>query len=200
MLTPVPLDLETTGLDPVDDVILEFAMQLVTPDLEPIADFGSRVLDATDEQLDGMSEFVWNMHTETGLLSEIQASSLTIEEVDREAVAWLGQHGLAESRSGIILGASCRLDLDFIDRHMPLLAGLLHYKMIDISGMKEALTMWAPDIVPDLPWGVAEAEGWKAHRAASDVQWTLAEARALRSKLKNVDRPSSPAGQNGLAG
>lgn len=186
MLTPVPIDLETTGLDSSTDVILEFAMVLVTPELELVADFGSRVIHATEDQLAVMNDYVTNMHTETGLIEEVRASKLRVEDVDREAVAWLAEHGLGSPRAGILLGSSCRLDLDFIDRHMPLLAEVLHYRMIDVSGIEEALRMWQPELVPSEPFETAMLDGWVAHRAASDILWSLEKARGMRSSIKSL--------------
>lgn len=184
MPTPVPIDLESTGLDPSKDAILEFAMLLVTPDLETIADFGSRVVHATEEQLALMDDYVRDMHTKTGLLDDVRASTLALDDLDREAATWLAQHGLVEKNSGIILGSSCLLDLNFIEHQMPLLAEVLHYRMIDISGLRETLLMWEPELVPGPPFQVAMQDDWIAHRAGSDIRWSLEEARDLRSSIK----------------
>jgi len=185
-LTPVPIDLETLGLDVESCVIIEFAMLSVTRELDIVADFGSRVIHATEEQLSVMNDFVRNMHTETGLLDEVRASTLTIDDVDREAVAWLAEQGIDTPRSGILLGSSCRLDLNFIDKYMPLLAGVLHYRMIDVSSIREAMLMWQPELVPPAPLHVQSADGFTAHRAASDIRWSLEEARDLRASIKGA--------------
>lgn len=184
MLTPIPIDLETTHLEADQGVILEFAMVLVDRDLNFVEDFGSRVVHATEEQLDVMNPFVRQMHTETGLLDEVRASARSIETVDEEAARWLRSHGFDAERTGIILGSSCRLDLNFIERHMPKLAGLLTYKMIDVSGIEEALRMWEPEMVPPEPYEIAMQEGWTAHRAANDIRWSLEKARGQRSAIK----------------
>jgi oligoribonuclease len=188
MRTPVPIDLETTGLDASTNSILEFAMLLVTPELEIVADFGSRVLHATEDQLAVMDDFVRNMHTDTGLLDLVRASTLTVAQLDNEVVDWLASHGHHEhespvERTAIILGSSCRLDLNFIDTHMPRLAAVLHYGMLDVSGIREALLMWSPDLVPSAPFELALDDDWVAHRAASDIRWSLEEARGLRSSV-----------------
>jgi oligoribonuclease len=189
MLTPVPIDLETTGLNASANTILEFALLLVTTDLEHVADFGSRVLHATEEQLAQMNEFVTNMHTETGLLDEVRASTLTVGQLDDEVVTWLAGYGHLEhedplDRTAILLGSSCRLDLSFIEAQMPRLARVLHYQLIDVSGVRETLLMWRPELVPSEPFEVALDDSWIAHRAASDIRWSLEEARGLRTSLR----------------
>ena len=187
MLTPVPIDIETTGLDSSEHVILEFAMLLVTPDLEFVADFGSRVLHASEDQLADMNNFVTNMHTQTGLVDLVRASSLTVAQLDLEVTEWLASHGHhghddARERTAIILGSSCRLDLNFIEAQMPRLARVLHYRMLDISGTREALLMWQPELVAPGPFVIQPDEKGVmpiAHRAASDIRWSLEEARSL---------------------
>lgn len=183
MAIPVPIDLETTGLDASVHAILEFSMLLVTPDLELIGDFGSRVLHATDEQLGDMDDYVTDMHSRTGLLDEVRASTLSVDDVDAEAADWLTAQGLIEPRGGIILGSSCRMDLEFIERQMPKLASKLTYRMIDVSGMTEALQMWEPTLVPELPYELAARENWVSHRAASDIRWSLEGARGIKKNL-----------------
>lgn len=191
MLTPVPIDIETTGLDISEHVILEFAMLLVTRDLEFVADFGSRVLHATEAQLAEMNEFVANMHTQTGLIDLVRASTLTVAELDAEVTEWLAGYGHLEhddprERTAIILGSSCRLDLNFIEAQLPKLAKVLHYRMLDISGTREALLMWQPELVASGPFVIAPDQNGVmpiAHRAASDIRWSLEEARSLRTSV-----------------
>ncbi|MCI4659546.1 oligoribonuclease [Cryobacterium zhongshanensis] len=191
MLTPVPVDLETTGRDVSTHVILEFAMLLVTPELEFVADFGSRVLHASEEQLAQMNDFVTNMHTGTGLVDLVRASTLTVEQLDLEVTQWLASHGHhahddPRDRTAIILGSSCRLDLNFIEAQMPLLTTVLHYRMLDISGTREALLMWQPEMVAPGPFVIQPDEHGVmpiAHRAASDIRWSLEEARGLRASV-----------------
>jgi oligoribonuclease len=185
---PVVIDLETTHLEMDRGVILEFSMVLADRDLEIVEDFGSRVIHATEDELAVMNPFVTNMHTDTGLVDEVRASMLSIADIDEEAASWLAGHGFDHEnyRNGIILGSSCRLDLNYIERHMPKLAGVMTYKMIDVSGMEEALRMWQPEMLPPEPYELAEQEGWTQHRAASDVRWSLEKARRLRTAIKNA--------------
>lgn len=194
MRNPVPIDIETTGLDHNENCILEFAMSLVTPDLELIADFGSRVLHATEEQLSRMTPFVRQMHTETGLLEEVLSSTLTITELEDEVLGWLADFGHTShenpaDRTTAMLGASNRLDLNFVDVHMPRLATVLHYTPMDVSGYRQMLEMWVPGYRVPQPLHLQLEEGWKAHRAASDIRWTLEEARGIRRDLQTMSVP-----------
>lgn len=190
--TLVPLDIETTGLSANTNVIVEFAMLAVTNDLEPIADFGTRVIHASEEDLDKMIPYVRDMHTETGLLDEIRKSTLTVKDVEDEALAWFAEldcHQAANplDRGAMILGNSCRLDLNFIDAHMPRLAQVLHYRMIDMSGIDAAIAMWAP-AMPSFATDLATAEltSHTAHRAHDDALMCLAQARTTRSAMRGA--------------
>lgn len=189
MRNPAALDLEMTGLSSATNVILELGLLLATPDLEIIGGFGSRVVHAAEEDLELMSDFVRNMHTETGLLDEVRASTLTVADLDDEVTEWLAAHGHVEhenpqDRTAMILGSSCRVDLNFIEEHMPHLARVLHYRMIDVTGVRESLAMWVPELELSEPFEVALEDGWVAHRAANDARWTLGEARGIRNVVK----------------
>lgn len=187
-------DFETTGLDSREDAILEFAFVLLDRDLNTVADFGSRVLHATEEQLARMNDYVTVMHTENGLLDEVRASTLTLEALDQEIDAWLDEHGVPAAanprdKGSILLGSSCRLDANIIEERMPLLSSRMTYRMMDVSGVRETIEMFAPGIMqyssltpvmyPELP----------AHRAHPDVLRTISEAQGIRSALRNVLPP-----------
>lgn len=192
MFRPLPIDLETTGLDLRSHVILEFGLTLVTNDLKHVEHFGSRVVHATEAQLAGMNSYVREMHTGTGLLDEVRASTLSIADVDQEVSAWLRDRDFSPAASGIILGSNCRLDLNFIERDMPLLTELMTYRMIDISGIREAMTLWAPEALPSHPFQLAMSSEFVPHRVMSDIAWTLAEARDLQEVFGPL-RPPAPA-------
>jgi len=191
----VPIDLETTGLDPVKDTILEFAMLLVDDNLDVIAEFGSRVIHAEPAQLERMNEYVTNMHTRSGLLEEVKNSTVSLATVDFDASQWLIQHGVGVEAHpsidtrGIIIGSSVRLDLNFIEAQMPLVAAVLHYRLIDISGIREALARWAPVLIPTVA-----PSSCVAHRAMEDIRESLYEAREQRLVLRCLE-DSSPMGQ-----
>ncbi|WP_311245431.1 MULTISPECIES: oligoribonuclease [unclassified Microbacterium] len=186
---PTGIDLEMTGLDPKVDCILEFAQVLLTRDLEPIDDFGSRVLHASEEQLAVMSDYVREMHTQTGLLDEVRASTLTVEALEDEVIEFLAGHGHVQhddprDRTVITLGASLRADMAFIDEYMPRLAKVVHYRIVDVSGFRETLEMILPGFKAPQPFQVAAEDGYAVHRAASDIRWSIAELREIRDVLR----------------
>lgn len=194
-LQPVPVDLETTGLHPVDDAILEFAMLVCDRELNVVADFGNRVVHHDEDVLDRrMNDYVREMHESSGLLQEVLGSDRSLASVDEEAAQFLRDLGFQESESPfyrelILLGSSCRLDLGMIELQMPQLNRFLHYRMIDCSGIREAMTMWAPDMLrlsghePDM---LLDEPG---HRAHADARRSLEEARQQRSAMRNACAP-----------
>ncbi|WP_181273562.1 exonuclease domain-containing protein [Brevibacterium oceani] len=192
--TPVPIDLETTGLHPADDAILEFAMLLVDRDLDVVADFGNRVVFQPEDVLEArMNDYVRRMHTDNGLLEAVRESDLRLDAVDEEAADWLHEHGVAGDGAGIVLGSSCRLDLYMIELQMPRLARLLTHRMIDVSGVRESLNLYLPglELADDarIHEHVPAGEGATSHRAHDDIRWTLGEARCQRETLRGLIRP-----------
>lgn len=173
------VDIETTGLDPERDHMLEFAAILLDNDLNEIATTGSVViLPTAPNWQDRMNDFVRDMHTTSGLLDRIAArDGVTVAQADSIVRRWLESYGLHEPRSLMIVGSSCRLDLNFVERRMPRVADLLHYRMIDGSGIREALLRWAPDAVYEWPNKHAN------HRALDDIRGSIAELRRYRELL-----------------
>ena len=194
-LQPVPVDLETTGLHPVDDAILEFAMLVCDRDLEVVADFGTRVVRQPRYVLDQrMSDYVREMHIVSGLYEEVLASERTLQSVDEEAAEFLRDLGFHESpdardRDLILLGSSCRLDLGMVELQMPQVSRFLHYRMIDCSGIREAVSMWAPELMGLSSYAPSTLSEEPAHRAHADARRTLEEAREQRSALQNARTP-----------
>lgn len=177
---PVAIDIETTGLVAHQDHVLEIAVVLLDPELNVVEHFGSRVVHVREHNLDErMNDFVRTMHTSNGLLDEVAASTRTLLSVELEIVEWLQAHGLGH-KQGIILGSSCRLDLNIIETQMPRLAGLLSHRMIDVSGVREALRLYEPDL--DLVSYPAGTTG-QSHRAMDDILWTIEEARTQRAAI-----------------
>lgn len=182
-MIPLAIDLETTGLHPVKDRILEFGMILAGSDLEEQAEFGSRVLGCDAPGIERMDPYVISMHLENGLLEQVLSSKLTLAELDAEVSDWLDTHGVGPEHGtrGILLGNSCRLDLYMIELQMPLTAARLTHRMIDVSGLRQALALLAPD-VDTSPTAEIMGQG-TAHRALDDARFSLRWARQLRSAL-----------------
>lgn len=184
---PVAGDLETTGLHPVLDHILEFDIRLLDRKLNLVADFGSRVIHTSETQLERMNDYVRDMHTKNGLLEEVRASTRTLADVDAEVAAWLLAHGIdGVSTQGIFLGSSCRLDLYMIELQMPKTAALLTHRMIDVSGFRKASELYVPEIQLDTAAPNADGNTASNHRTGADIDWTIREARAQRHTMQEL--------------
>ncbi len=192
-LHPTPIDLETTGLHPTQDLILEFAMLVCDRDLNVVADFGSRTIRQSNLMMKlRMNDYVSEMHFNSGLLEAVMMSELKLEDVDAEAAQFLRDLGYAESddardRDLILLGSSCRLDRYMIELQMPQLNRFLHYRMIDASGIREAAAMWAPDFLEQSTYNPDRLLDEPGHRAHADARRSLEEAREQRSAFRNSE-------------
>jgi len=170
------MDLEMTGLDATRDVIVEIATLLTDDELNIIAEGPDLVVHATDEQLASMDQFVVDMHTTSGLLEQIKASTLTLDEAGAQTLAFLKEH-ISEERSVPLCGNSIGTDRRFLDAHLPDIENYLHYRSIDVSTIKELTRRWYPDLLEAAP---KKATG---HRALDDIRESLDELRYYRSAV-----------------
>ncbi len=168
------VDLEMTGLDPETCVIVEIATIVTTPDLEVVAEGPNLVIQASEEALAGMDDFVRNMHQRSGLLERIRASEVDLEEAERQTLAFVKAH-VAE-RSAPMCGNSIWKDRQFVERYMKRLDAYLHYRNIDVSTIKELARRWYPGRYDPPP----KAE---THRALDDIRESIAELRWYREHV-----------------
>jgi oligoribonuclease len=167
------IDLEMTGLDPRSAVIVQLGMVLTTADLEPIGDPLEITIWQPESALAAMSPVVRRMHEESGLLEAIRASTTSLREAEQEVMAVITRHaGYREAR---LCGNSIHSDRKFIEAYMPQLDGYLHYRMIDVSAIKELARSW---------YGLTyqKAEDGK-HTALFDIQASIAELRFYRERI-----------------
>jgi len=167
------MDLEMTGLDPGRHVIVEIATLLTDDDLELIAEGPDLVVHATPEQLAEMDDVVVSMHTRSGLLPEIQASTITLEEAGAATLDFLKEH-IPEPRSVPLCGNSIGTDRRFLAAYLPEIENYLHYRSVDVSTLKELIKRWNPALLDTAP---RKAEG---HRALDDIRESLKELRFYR--------------------
>ncbi len=170
------LDLEMTGLDPSRCVIVEIATLVTEADLEIVAEGPDLVLHASDEQLAAMPPVVRRMHTRSGLLPEIRASRLCVEEAEAATLAFVREHC---TKRGVhpLCGNTIGTDRRFLARYMPRLEEWLSYRSIDVSTIKELARRWTPRAYRDRP---KKAEG---HRALADIRESVAELRYWREAV-----------------
>ena len=169
------IDCEMTGLNTEVDVLVEIAVIVTEADLTPVDDGIDLVISATPEQLAQMDPFVVNMHTESGLLPLI-ASGLELAEAERLVMEYVLRH-VPEPRKAPLAGSSVHVDRLYLAKYMPLLDAHLHYRIVDVSTIKELTRRWYPRAYFNSPKKVG------GHRALADIIDSIRELRYYRSTV-----------------
>ena len=174
--TPAPLvwiDLEMSGLDPETCRILEIATLVTDADLEILGEGPDIVVHQPDAVLDAMDAWCTSHHGESGLTAAVKASEVSLAEAEARTLAFL--EPLTEAGASPLCGNSIWQDRRFIARYMPKLDTFLHYRMIDVSTLKELARRWYPD-------AKAPPKG-ESHRALDDIRESIAELRFYRESV-----------------
>ena len=169
------VDCEMTGLDLTKDVLVEIAVLVTEADLTPLDEGIEVVIRATKEQLAGMDPFVVNMHTESGLLPLIDSGE-DLEIAEARVLAYVQQH-IPEARKAPLAGSSIYVDRMFLAKYMPKFDAHLHYRLVDVSTVKELTRRWYPRVYFNSPKKVG------GHRALADVLDSIRELRYYRSMV-----------------
>ena len=170
------VDCEMTGLDPVRDVLVEIAVVVTDSELT-LLDDGLDLLIATDPaKLGGMEDVVRDMHTHSGLLEALAEATTSLEEAEQQVLDYVTRF-VPERRKAPLCGNSIATDRSFISRYMPRLDDHLHYRMIDVSSIKELARRWYPRVYFNSP---AKTGG---HRALADIIDSINELRYYRATL-----------------
>ena len=162
------MDLEMTGLDHTSDVIVEIATLITDDDLNIVAEGPDLVVQASDDALAAMDPFVVEMHTRSGLLDQIKASEITLDEAGAATLEFIKQH-VPEPRSVPLCGNSIGTDRRFLAAYLPDIEEYLHYRSIDVSSVKELVKRWYPSVDKGRP------QGKGSHRALDDIRASVAE-------------------------
>jgi len=170
------MDLEMTGLDHTTEVIVEIATLITDDNLEIIAEGPDLVIHATDEQLAAMDPFVVDMHTKSGLLDQIKASTITLEEAGAATLAFIQAH-VPEACTVPLCGNSIGTDRRFLNAYLPEIENYLHYRSIDVSSVKELVKRWYPEIDHQRP------RGHGSHRALDDIRESIREMAYYRTMV-----------------
>jgi len=176
-----------TGLEPNRHVIVEIATLLTDDNLELVAEGPDLVVHASDAQLAEMPEVVVTMHTRSGLLDQIRASTISLEDAGAQTLAFLRQH-IPNAHTVPLCGNSIGTDRRFLAVHLPEVEDYLHYRSVDVSTLKELAKRWNPAILGGAP---RKAEG---HRALDDIRESVAELRYYRDTflVPATARPVEP--------
>lgn len=170
------LDMEMTGLDPTRERILEIATILTDGQLNEIAVGPELVIHQADEVLAAMDDWNTKHHGASGLTQRARESTVSDAAAEAQTLAFLDAHVGAKDRP-VLAGNSIHQDRRFIRRYMPALDARLHYRMVDVSTIKELARRWYPDVTARQP-GKSDA-----HRALDDIRESLQELRFYRSRL-----------------
>ncbi len=170
------MDLEMTGLDHDHDVIVEIATIVTDDDLAIVAEGPDLVVHADEEALARMGDVVRNMHTSSGLLDQIRASTMDLATAGAETLAFIQEH-VPEPRTVPLCGNSIGTDRRFLTRWLPEIEEYLHYRSVDVSSVKELAKRWYPEAVSKAPGKHG------SHRALDDIRESIAELRYYREAV-----------------
>ncbi|MFC0508369.1 oligoribonuclease [Micromonospora costi] len=167
------IDCEMTGLDLGRDKLIEVAALVTDPDLNVLGDGVDVVIHADGAALDAMPEIVRTMHAKSGLTEEVRRSTVSLAEAEDRVLDYVSTF-VKDPRTAPLCGNSIATDRGFIARDMPRLDNHLHYRMIDVSSIKELCRRWYPRVYFGQP-----AKGL-AHRALADIRESIRELEYYR--------------------
>src|SRR5579875_3475164 len=167
------VDCEMTGLDLARDALIELAVIVTDADLKPLDDGLDIVINVADDVLDTMVPFVRDMHASSGLTTAVRESTVTLGEAESRVLEYVRKH-VPDERAAPLCGNSIATDRGFLARDMPLLDAHLHYRMIDVSSIKELCRRWYPRIY------YAQPGKGLAHRALADIRESILELEYYR--------------------
>lgn len=176
-------DCEMTGLDPDRHVLVEIAVIVTDAQLNPLDEGIDLVIHATEDELNEMDDFVQKMHGSSGLTEQIRSSEISLADAERQVVDYIKQF-VPVAGMAPLAGNSIATDRTFITRYMPELDSYLHYRMIDVSSIKELARRWEPRIYNGQP-----AKGM-SHRALADIRESIRELAYYRSAMFVQDSPT----------
>lgn len=172
------LDCEMTGLEPDTDRLLEIAVIVTGPNLEPRIEGPVLVIHQSDERLDAMDAWNKGTHGRSGLIDRSRASSVTEEQAEQQILDFLSKY--VPKRSTPMCGNSIGQDRRFLVRYMPRLEAFFHYRNLDVSTLKELAKRWRPDVYA----GFKKAQ---KHTALADVHESIDELAHYRAHFLKAD-------------
>ena len=163
--------MEMTGLDPERDVVLEVATLVTNADLEIVAEGPSLTIHQEEAVLAAMDDWNTRHHAASGLTERVRRSQVSLIEAEAVTLAFVER--LCSPASAPLCGNSVWQDRRFLARHMPALNEYLHYRIVDVSTVKELARRWRPELVDGF-------EKKNTHRALDDIRESIAELRHYR--------------------
>jgi oligoribonuclease len=169
------IDCEMTGLDYVADALIEIACVVTDFELNPLGDGVDLVIKPPAAALEQMDDFVRTMHERSGLLTELDAG-ITLADAEQQVLAYIREH-CAEGTRPPLAGNTVGTDRAFLSRDMPDLDAFLHYRIVDVSSIKELSRRWYPRV-----YFAAPAKRGN-HRALADILESIEELRYYRAAV-----------------
>ena len=167
------VDLEMSGLDPKQHHILEAAVVITDGELEVIAEGPNLIIHQEQDVLDAMDEWCTTHHAQSGLTAAVQSSQISLAQAETQLHAFIAQH--CPSGASPLCGNSIGQDRRFLVEYMPTLEAPLHYRIVDVSSIKELARRWYPD--------VSAPSKKESHRALDDILESIEELRFYRKHL-----------------
>jgi oligoribonuclease len=184
------MDLEMTGLEPAHNVIVEIATIITDDELNIVAEGPDLVVHQPEEALAMMDQVVVDMHTKSGLLEQIRASTITLEDAGAQTLAFIKLH-VPEARRVPLCGNSIGMDRRFLAAYLPEIENHLHYRSVDVSSVKELVRRWYPGLL------ASRVQKAGSHRALDDIRESVNELQFYREHIflpaGSVAIPAAPA-------
>ena len=169
------IDCEMTGLDLKRDALIEVAVIVTDGQLNVLGDGVDVVIRPPESTLEEMEQVVRDMHVTSGLLDELDAG-VTLEAAEQQALAYVRQF-LPVARKAPLAGSTVFVDRGFLARDMPELESHMHYRCVDVSGIKELVRRWYPRVY------FASPDKTGGHRALADIRESIKELRYYRQTI-----------------
>ena len=167
------IDLEMTGLDIEKESIIEIATVITDSELKILAHGPNLAVKVSEELIAGMDDWNTKHHHQSGLVDRIRTEGVSIKDAEQQTLAFLKQW--VDEKSAPLCGNSVWNDRRFLDKEMPLVAEFLHYRMVDVSTVKELARRWYPDI-PRYPKKLS-------HLALDDILESIEELEYFRNQI-----------------
>ena len=171
------LDCEMTGLDPEAERLIEIAVVVTGPNLEPRMEGPVLVIHQSDAQLDKMDAWNKGTHGRSGLIDKVKASMLTEEQAQEQIIEFLARY--VPKGKVPMCGNSIGQDRRFLARYMPRLEAFFHYRNVDVSTLKELAKRWKPE-------AYSSFKKAQKHTALADVQESIEELAHYRTNFLSL--------------
>ncbi len=171
------IDIEMSGLHPETDRVLEIAIVITDAQLNVVAEAPVLVVHQSDAVLDAMDNWNKSTHKKSGLIDRVKASVLTEAEVEAQMIGFLAQH--VPKGVSPICGNSVHQDRRFLVKYLPKLDDYFHYRLIDVSTLKELARRWKPEVLTGM---VKHGK----HEALADIHESIAELRYYREQIMKI--------------